>query len=277
MASNTGSADPASTSYIPYFDKESMLQLAAEENGQRVYELLAASKHQASTCLDSIPSLKGISENVLIQITLQLLEKGWHLRIFSWLHRVLDEVPDSLSAILIALASSEYWVLNAEGQEDEKFQRKRALFCERYDGLFSDFVTKVEQSNIWDPKLERAYGLYLRHILRKDMPAAKAFRSGFEEDGDSGAIVPYAQILLDKKHFEAAKNVLKMGWEKHHDIACLKSLVQLHFLTKNSKEAIPMYFYLQSLGYPIEAPLGTLLRDYQFPRDFDAIEALGVS
>ncbi len=212
-----------------------------------------------------------------MQITLQLLEKGWHLRIFTWLHRVLDEVPNSLSATLIALASSDYWALNDEGKEDEKFKRKREIFCERYDVLFSDFVTKVEQSGLWDPKLERAYGLYLRHILRNDIHAARAFRTGFEEDGDSGAIVPYAQILLDKKHFEAAKSVLKMGWDRYKDIACLKSLVQLHFLTKNSKEAIPLYFYLQSLGYPIEASLGTLLRDYQFPRDFDAIEALGVS
>ena len=95
--------------------------------------------------------------------------------------------------------------------------------------------------------MERAYGLYLRNILHKDAYAAKAFRTGFDEDGDSGSVVPYAQILVDKKHFDAAKGVLKMGWDRFKDIACLKSLAQIHFLTKNSGEAIPLYFYLQSL------------------------------
>ncbi len=66
-----------------------------------------------------------------------------------------------------------------------------------------------------------------------------------------------------------------MGWEEFRDVESLRALTQLHFMTKNSKEAIPLYYYLKDLGEPLDGELGSHLRDYQFPRDFDAIEELG--
>lgn len=48
-------------------------------------------------------------------------------------------------------------------------------------------------------------------------------------------------------------------------------------MTKNSKEAIPLFAYLNQMGEPLEGMLAEHLRDYQFPRDFSAIEELGAS
>ena len=84
------------------------------------------------------------------------------------------------------------------------------------------------------------------------MPAAKSFRSAFQIDGDSAAIVPYAQILYEKRRFSLAIRVLEMGWEQFRDIESLRALTQIHFMLKNSKEAIILYNYLVDLGEPLE-------------------------
>jgi hypothetical protein len=40
----TDNEESSSSRYIPYFDKAAMLQLDAQENGERAYRLLLASK-----------------------------------------------------------------------------------------------------------------------------------------------------------------------------------------------------------------------------------------
>jgi hypothetical protein len=117
----------------------------------------------------------------------------------------LEEAPDILSETIIALVSHEYWKLNSKTDSNEKFARKRELFCNRFENFFMKFVDKVEQRGKWDMKMERAYGMYLQCILQKKIPAAKSFRNAFQNDGDIEAIVPYAQILLEKKRLKIAK------------------------------------------------------------------------
>lgn len=202
---NTGNGDNTSPAYIPYFDKAAMLQLAAQENGQRAYQLLAASKSQASACLDSISTLQGIPKETIELIALQLLEKGWHVRIFGWLDRILNETPEHLSDCLIKIAKSEYWTPNADGVIEEKFDRKRALFSQRFESFFKDFLLKMERDGKWDFKMQRAYGMYLRYILRNDTKALQSFREAIEVDEDAGAIVPFAQMLMEKNRVGAAK------------------------------------------------------------------------
>jgi hypothetical protein len=239
--------------FIPYFDKEAMLRLSAEEDGQRAYRLLAASKSQAGACLDAIPSLEGMPRETIVKISLQLLEKGWLVRIFSWLNRIMNEVPGALCENVIAIMGHDYW--SQDSDADEKFGRKRELFSQRFEAFFLEFLEKIEARGEWDPKFDRAYAMYLRYVAKKTMPAAKSFRTAFQLDGDAAAIVPYAQILLEKKKIELAKRILSMGWEQYRDVESLRALAQVHFITKNSKEAIPLFQYLRDLGEPLDGDL----------------------
>lgn len=129
------------------------------------------------------------------------------------------------------------------------------MFSQRFEAFFNDFLERMEARGKWDPKIDRAYGMYLRHVAKRDVPAAKSFRAAFQFDGDAAAIVPYAQILFEKHKIEPAKRVLAMGWEQYRDVESLRALAQVHFMTRNSEEAIPLYQYLQDIGEPLEGDL----------------------
>jgi hypothetical protein len=141
----TDNEENSSSRYIPYFDKAAMLQLDAQENGERAYRLLLASKSQASACLDSIVSIRSIPKETIELIALQLLEKGWHVRIFSWLERVLHETPEYLSDCLIRIARSEYWRSTPVDASNEKFEKKRILFSQRFESFFEESRRKFER------------------------------------------------------------------------------------------------------------------------------------
>ena len=141
----TDNGESSTSRYIPYFDKAAMFQLDAQENGERAYQLLLASKSQASACLDSIVSIRSIPKETIELIALQLLEKGWHVRIFSWLERVLHETPEYLSDCLIRITSSEYWRTIPVAASNEKLERKRILFSQRFESFFEDALRKFQR------------------------------------------------------------------------------------------------------------------------------------
>lgn len=124
--------------------------------------------------------------------------------------------------------------------------------------------------------LRRIRAYFLKNVALAPLEAIRTFRKLYDEEGDPAALFEYAQILASSGKLKAAAKVLSVGWNIHKDVECLQLLTWVKFRLKNSKEAIPLFNLLEDIGAVLDKPLGMLLRDFEFPRDFDALEALGV-
>lgn len=260
--------------YVPYFDREAMQHQSQVSDVYLVAQLLTTSKRQAGACLDAIPTLKDVPGDAISVITRQLLEKGWHLRLFSWLQKIRADAPDQISENLLVVADSEYWGEIPDG-ESARDLRKRKIFQERYEAFIREVISDAQVSGGLDSGLQFAYAHFQKNVKRNESGARRAFQGALRYDGRMDAAVPYAQMLVARKHVKFAKKLLLETWQRHGDVDALKMLTGLEFETKNSSEALQHYRYLQIMRETSNAPLAALLRDFSFPRDFDAIEEIG--
>lgn len=260
--------------YVPYFDREAMQLQSQVSDVLLVSQLLATCKKQAGAYLDGIPTLKNIPGDVVSTVTKQLLEKGWHLRLFAWLQRIRADAPELVSENLMVIADVEYWGDIPDG-ELPRDRRKREIFQERYEAFVRQAISDVELRGQWDQDLQLAYAYFQKNVAHDEPGARRAFQGAFRHDGRMEAVVPYARMLVAKKHVRFAKKLLLSAWKQHGDVEALKMLTVLEFETKNSNAALQHYQYLQIMREEPKAPLAALLQDFEFPRDFDALEAIG--
>lgn len=264
----------AKPQYTPYFDRETMQREAQASNMHLITQLLKTSKNQAGACLDSLSTLRNAPVDAVSAVTRQLLDKGWHRRLFAWLERIRADAPELVAQNLIVVADGEYWGDMPDG-EDARDKRKREIFQDRYEAFIRLVIADgVERGEI-DPDLQLAYAYFQKNVAHSEHGARRAFKEAFRYDGRMEAVVPYAKMLIAKKHVRVAKKLLLSTWQLHGDIEALKMLTHLEFETKNSSVALQYYQYLQIMREAPKVPLAALLQDFEFPRDFDAIEEMG--